>query len=128
MATQKQLLDQDKAYQATVAAASGAFPTVAKATDGAIITKGFAVLTKTSAGAYTLAAPAIGANGQQLVITAGTAFAHVVTATNLIQDGVTGGAKDTLTFAAFVGASIHLVAYNQTWYVVAKNLVTVAAV
>lgn len=128
MATQKQLLDQDKAYQATVAAAAGALPTVAKATDGAIIKKGFAVLTKTSAGAYTLAAPDIGANGTPLVITAGTAFAHVVTATNLIQDGVTGGAKDTLTFAAFVGSSIHLIAYNETWYVVAKNLVTVAAV
>lgn len=100
----------------------------ARSTDGAIATSGLAVLTKTSAGAYTLAAPAAGADGTNLIISAGTAWAHVVTATDLIEDGVTGGAKDTMTFAAFVGASIHLVAYGQKWLVVSKNLVTIAAV
>lgn len=126
MATQKELLTQDKAYQGTVDAAKGAFPTAARSTDGAIAIKGLAVLTKTSAGAYTLAAPAVGSDGTVLIITTGTAFAHVITATSLINDGVTGGAKSTMTCAAFVGASIHLIAYNQKYYVVAKNLVTVS--
>ena len=97
------------------------------AADGAISpVAGEAVLTKGSAGAYTLAAPAT--DGMRLCITAGSAFAHVVTATNLIADGVTGGAKDTATFGAFVGSSLDLLAYNGLWHVVGKNVVTIAAV
>lgn len=88
----------------------------------------FAVLTKGSAGAYTLAAPTAAQDGHKLRITSGTAYAHVITATDKLHDGVTGGAKDTATFAAFVGASIELVAYNQLWHVMNKNVVTVAAV
>lgn len=84
------------------------------------------VLTKTSAGAYTLAAPTAAQEGMILRITAGTAFAHVVTATNLIDDGVTGGAKDTATFGAFVGSTLELVAYNLKWIVISKNVVTIA--
>lgn len=99
----------------------------AYAADGAVSTNsGLKVLTKGSAGAYTLAAPSAAEEGQQQIITAGSAFAHVVTATGLIQDGVTGGAKNTMTFGAFVGSSIHLVAYGLKWHVVAKNVVTVA--
>lgn len=94
-------------------------------TDGAIApAAGIAVLTKGSAGAYTLAAPTI--DGDRLCITSSTAYAHVVTATDLVNDGVTGGAKDTMTFGAFAGASIDLVAFNGKWHVVAKNVVTVA--
>lgn len=97
------------------------------ATDGAISpVAGEVVLTKGSAGAYTLAAPA--SDGFRLCITAGSAFAHVVTATDLIHDGVTGGAKDTATFGAFVGSSLDLLAYNGKWHVVGKNVVTIAAV
>lgn len=93
--------------------------------DGAIApTAGFVVLTKGSAGAYTLAAPT--ENGQELEIMSGTAFAHVVTATGLVNDGVTGGAKNTYTTAAFVGSSITLRAWNGKWNVMAKNLGTVA--
>lgn len=93
--------------------------------DGAISpVAGIAVLTKGSVGAYTLAAPAT--DGDRLTITSATAFAHVVTATDLIHDGVTGGAKDTMTCAAFAGASIDLVAYDGKWHVIAKNVVTVA--
>lgn len=84
------------------------------------------VLTKTSAGAYTLAAPTAAQEGMILHIVAGTAFAHVVTATDLIDDGVTGGSKDTMTFGAFVGSAITLVAYNLKWVVLSKNVVTVA--
>ena len=98
-------------------------------TDGAIAVKnGTAVLTKGSAGAYTLAAPTAAQAGTRLRVISRTAFAHVITATNLIDDGVTGGAKDTATFAAFAGAAIELEAVNLKWAVVGKNVVTVAAV
>lgn len=104
-------------------------PVTAYAVDGAVLAgAGNAVLTKGSAGAYTLAAPAASQDGARLVITNGTAFAHVVTATDLLHDGVTGGAKDTATFGAFVGASLELMAYNQKWHVLSKNVVTIAAV
>lgn len=97
--------------------------------DGAIpIIDGMVVLTKGSAGAHTLDAPTAAQQGTRLTVVAGSAFAHVITATNLIHDGVTGGAKDTATFAAFHGASITLIAYNLLWYVENKNVVTVAAV
>jgi hypothetical protein len=89
-------------------------------------TTGIKVLTKGSAGAYTLAAPTADEEGRRLTIINGSAFAHVLTATNLIDDGVTGGAKDTATFGAFVGASIELIAYNGKWTVLAKNVVTIA--
>lgn len=95
--------------------------------DGAIaINSGTAVLTKATAGAYTLAAPTAAQAGTRLTITSRTAAAHVITATGLIHDGVVGGAKNTATFAAFVGASIDLVAVNLLWHVVSKNAVTVA--
>ena len=97
------------------------------AVDGAIaLTDRTAKLTKGSAGAYTLAAPTAAMEGQRLVITSNSAYAHVVTATNLINDGVTGGAKDTMTFGASVGASIELIAIGSLWSVVGKNVVTIA--
>lgn len=81
-----------------------------------------AILTKGSAAAMTLAAPALGDNGTRIVIQAGSAFAHVVTATGLIQDGVTGGAKNTYTTAAFVGSGAMLEAYAGKWHLLNKNL------
>jgi hypothetical protein len=101
-------------------------PVVVAAVDGAIsIAAQITRLTKGSAAAMTLAAPTAAQEGTVLMITAGSAFAHVVTATSLIQDGVTGGAKTTMTFAAFVGATITLIALNLQWYVVSKNAVAV---
>ena len=96
-------------------AASAAFP----------ISQGTYTLTKGSAAAIILGAPNLLQSGTVINITAGSAFAHVVTATGLVQDGVTGGGKGTLTFAAFVGSSISLVASQQKWNVLAKNLVTI---
>jgi hypothetical protein len=94
------------------------------ATDGALsVTAGTKMLTKGSAGAYTLAAPA--ADNVEITIISGSAFAHVVTATALVQDGVTGGAKTTMTFAAFVGAAITLRSYGGYWNVVSKNAVPI---
>jgi copper(I)-binding protein len=84
------------------------------------------VITKGSAAALTLAAP--GADYQRLTIVSSTAFAHVITSTDKLDDGVTGGAKDTATFGAFAGASIELLGYDGTWHVISKNVVTIAAV
>jgi hypothetical protein len=97
------------------------------ALDGAIpIATGAVMLTKGSAGAYTLAAPTAEQDGTIMRLIAGSAFAHVITATGLLQDGVTGGAKNAATFGAFLGSSLTLMAYNLTWYVLAKNVVTIA--
>lgn len=102
------------------------YPVTTIAGDGAItIASGIVALTKGSAAAITLAAPTTGQAGTELIITAGSAFAHVVTATALIEDGVTGGSKTTLTFGAFNGATITLRAYNLKWTVVSKNVVTI---
>lgn len=98
-------------------------------TDGAIGKQaGTALLTKAGVGAFTLAAPTADEEGTILNIINQTANAHVITATNLLDDGVTGGAKDTATFGAFVGAAITLRATNLKWAVVSKNVVTIAAV
>jgi hypothetical protein len=98
--------------------------------DGAIaVAAGEVVITKSgSAAALTLAAPTAAMDYQRLVISSATAFAHVVTATDLLEDGITGGAKDTATFGAFAGASLELMAYNLKWLVLNKNVVTIAAV
>lgn len=102
-------------------------PTV-YAADGAIDPKvGTAKLTKGSAGAYTLRAPTEAEEGLVLKVISGSAFAHVVTATNLIDDGVTGGAKDTATYAAFVGAAMTLIASDGKWTTLSLKAVTVAA-
>lgn len=101
-------------------------PTVVQAVDGAIaIATSIVRLTKGSAAAMTLAAPTAAQEGVELDITAGSAFAHVVTATSLVHDGITGGAKTTLTFGAFLGATITLIAQNLLWHVKAKNVVTI---
>lgn len=87
---------------------------------------GLKFLTKGSAGAYTLALPPADLDGQELIIVSKTAFAHVVTTPAAgIANGTTG-AKTTLTFAAFVGASVTLVASNGQWAVLGVSNVTVA--
>jgi hypothetical protein len=95
--------------------------------DGAIpVAPGLVLLSKAGVGAFTLAAPATNQNGLTLDITNTTANAHVITATGLIQDGVTGGAKITATFAAFAGSSLTLKAVAGKWHVFTKNVVTIA--
>ncbi len=99
---------------------------VAQAANGAITnnTSAAIVITKTgSLAALTLAAPTVG--GIYLDITSDTAFAHTITATALIQNGVTGGAKTTITFAAFPGSSISLVSTpSLKWNVLSTNVIT----
>jgi hypothetical protein len=108
----------------------GPWPITTYTANGVIsIDPGIKMLNKTSAlSATTLAAPARA--GDTILLICGTAFAHVVTATSLIQDGVTGGAKTTLTFGAFVGASLGLVGVASatgvlTWAVTVKNVVVI---
>lgn len=84
--------------------------------DGAIpIRTGIYLLSKAGVGAYTLAAPVAGDVGKTLTLIATTNNAHVVTsAAANIGDG-TAGLNTTLTFAAFIGASVTLIcnAANQ---------------
>lgn len=78
--------------------------------DGAISKKSHtAFLTKGSAGAYTLAAPATASNGMTIRIVGITAFAHVVT-------GAFNAAGTTLTLAAVAGSTATITAYNGRWY------------
>lgn len=92
--------------------------------DGAIaVTPHTAVLTKGSAAAMTLAAPAT--DGARITIVAGTSFAHVTTGTNLFWAGETGGPFNKVTTAAFIGSSATLVGYNGLWHVVSDQIATV---
>lgn len=95
--------------------------------DGAIdVNDSLVVISKPSIAAMTLAAPTTDQNGTEVILVSGTAYAHVVTATGLIADGVTGGYKNTVTLGAFVGACCVLQAYNQKWIVKSKTVATIA--
>lgn len=94
--------------------------------DGAIaLTPGTALLSKSSAGAYTVAAP--GAAGIRLTLTTTTDFAHVTTFTGgTLWDG-TAGANTTWTSAAVQGSSLTVESVSATkWNVIAFNLGTIA--
>lgn len=94
----------------------------AAAANGAVtIANGTVVFTKAGVAAMTLAAPTAAQEGTTITFTSRTAHAHTVTATGLIEDGVTGGAKTTATFAAFAGASLTLQAINLKWNVISLN-------
>jgi len=85
------------------------------------------LLTKATAlGTTTLGAPSLGSDGIRVTITTETAAAHVITATSLVADGVSGSPHTTMTFAAFKGASITLVAANGLWQDTAAVGVTVS--
>lgn len=75
------------------------------------------VITKGSACLFTLAAPSTASNGLRLTITSQTAYAHVLTATSLLENGLTGSPFTTATFGAFIGASLNLIANNGVWNV-----------
>lgn len=79
-------------------------------------------LTKAGVGAYTLAAPA--RDGIRLRLVNRTANAHVLTATSLIDNGITGASKTTVTFAAFPGSSIEFESFGGKWNVIGQNVIT----
>ncbi len=74
----------------------------------------------------TLAAPTPDSNGVVLTITSNTAAAHVITATSLVADGVSGSPHTTMTWAAFKGASIVLTVQNGLYNVTSAVGVTVS--
>jgi hypothetical protein len=119
--------DTVRATAATVASPLITQPITLAAADGAItISPGVVAVTKAGVAALTLAAPTSAQEGTQLVVTSRTANAHTITTVALLEDGVTGGGKNVATFAAFVGATVTLLAINLKWHVVALNAVTVA--
>ncbi len=109
-------------------AAGGNFiqePTVMSA-DGAIaVTSGVVVITKSSAAALTLAAPASADDGKLLYIVSTTAQAHTVTNSSP-GFNAGGAANDVATFGAAIGNNLVLLAYNQKWYVVSSVGITLA--
>lgn len=80
----------------------------------------------TALGTTTLAAPGLDQDGCYVTFTTSTAAAHVITATSLIADGVSGSPHSTLTWAAFKGASITLQADRGLWNVISATGVTVS--
>jgi hypothetical protein len=82
-------------------------------------------ITKATAAAIVLVAPSKAQDGLTLVFTSLTAAAHVITATTLLADAVTGSPHTTATFAAFIGASLTLQAQNGLWNVIAAVVVPI---
>lgn len=82
-------------------------------------------ITKGSACLFTFVAPSTAQDGETVVFTSDTAFAHVMTATTLLADAVSGSPHTTATFAAFKGASITLQAQAGLWNVISTTGVTI---
>ena len=100
-------------------------PLTAITADGAINpnTAAWYMITKGSAAGLTLGAPtATTDDGKIIHINSSTAFAHTVTATNLLMTG--SASDDVATFGAFAGASLTIMAYQGKWYVMASNAIT----
>ena len=87
-------------------------------------TRNFAI-TKATACLFTFVAPSEAQNGLVVVITSLTAAAHVLTATSLLGDAVSGSPHTTGTFAAFIGTTLTLQAQNGIWNVVSSTGITV---
>lgn len=85
----------------------------------------FALL-KATALAVVLVAPSKAQDGLTLVFTSLNAVAHIITATSLLGDGVSGSPHTTATFAAYIGATITLKAENGVWNVVSAVGVTIS--
>ena len=109
--------------QVDAPAASAGSPK-AYAVDGAIdIRTHTALLTKGSAGAYSVAAPV--QDGIILTLIAGSNFAHVVTFTgSTLLGGV--AAKITWTSAAFIGSTLVVQSLAGKWVMISMNLGAVA--
>ena len=83
------------------------------ASDGAIeVRSHLALLTKGTAGAYTLAAPTTAQNGIIIHIVSTTAAAHVITAGAAKYNGT----NNTATLGAAIGNGVTLIAHNGVWY------------
>lgn len=85
-------------------------PVEVMAADGAIsLTAGVVVITKSTAAALTLAAPALDDDGKVLRVVDAAGAAHTV-------DGAINGGSDPATFGGAAGDALTLVAYDGVWY------------
>lgn len=82
-------------------------------------------ITKATAAAITLVAPSKAQDGLEITFTSLTAAAHVITATSLLGDAVSGSPHTTATFAAYIGTTITLIAENGIWNVKSSTGVTI---
>lgn len=90
-------------------------PIQVMAADGAItIRDGIVAITKGSACAMTLAAPAVADNGKVLIIDATTAHAHTLTISGGLRGA--GSGADVGTFGGAIGDGICIYARNGAWY------------
>lgn len=81
------------------------------------------VITKIGSASMTLAAPVATINdGNTIVLTSATPYAHVLSAIGLLQTGT--AAINYATFSAFPGSSLTLRAYQGKWIVVSSNQVS----
>ncbi len=85
----------------------------------------FAITKATALATSTLAAPSKAQDGLTVVFTSLTAAAHVITATALWADAVSGSPHNTATWAAFIGATLTVQAQNGLWNVVSSTGVTI---
>jgi len=89
------------------------------------------IMTKGTPAAITLGAPTAGKpsagghDGFQIKFIAGSAQAHVVTNASPGFNGA-GSSKDVATFAAALGNTLVVEAYNGAWYVISNIGVTIA--
>lgn len=96
--------------------------------DGAItIAPGIVTLSKGSAAAITLAAPAAGDDGTVITIIAKSAYAHVVTFTGTKLNNGTNAKQLKATTAAYIGSGVSVVAMNQEWHLIGNTAATIAA-
>lgn len=108
-----QTLGENRAFSAAEIAAWGNQP------------QNFAITKATALSSTTLAAPSKAQDGLTIVFTSLTAAAHVITATSLLADAVSGSPHTTATFAAYIGASLTLQAQNGLWNVISSTGVTI---
>lgn len=110
--------------QAGLAGVPRQYPVGVFATDGAIdmVAGGICMLTKGTAGAYTLANPY--ADGALLIIVSTTAAAHTVTYTAGFNGGTTS--RDVATASAAIGNFLVLVSYNGLWWTAGNLNFTIA--
>lgn len=108
----EQTIGEDYTFTTTEIAAFGNQP------------RNFPIL-KATAAAITLVAPSKAQDGLELTFTSLTAAAHVITATTLFGDAVSGSPHTTATFAAYIGASITLQARNGIYNVISTTGVTI---
>lgn len=79
-----------------------------------------------SARAMTIVAPTSAQEGMIIEVISSVNFAHTLTSTGNFFNGTATTGKNTLTWAAFTGASVRLVAIQSKWHVANASGVTLA--